>query len=60
MIFSDVAEAVFVNCTETNGYPPEHTDYEITFNYEFLDDIYSNWIEEESSDSISLQGVRLR
>ena len=43
----EVAEKVFDRCLsygqEKN---PERIDYEISFDYEFLDDIYAKWIQE--------------
>ncbi|KAK7502989.1 hypothetical protein BaRGS_00005615 [Batillaria attramentaria] len=57
----DVAERVFDRCMsygqEKN---PERSTYEITFNFEFLDDTYAPWIHEEyrkrmrSPDNVSL------
>ncbi|XP_035826279.1 transient receptor potential cation channel subfamily A member 1 homolog [Aplysia californica] len=60
----DVAERVFDRCLsygqEKN---PERIDYEISFDYEFLDDIYARWIQEgikrqedSSSDYASSSG----
>jgi len=31
---------------------PEHKNFQITFNYEFLDDMYADW-SAEGSDSVS-------
>ncbi|XP_048765666.1 transient receptor potential cation channel subfamily A member 1 homolog isoform X3 [Ostrea edulis] len=46
----DVAESAFLRCMTTNNRNPEHPDYKCTFNYEFLDDTYSNWTEGGTSD----------
>ena len=47
-LLTDVAERVFDRCLnygqEKN---PERPAYEITFNYEFLDDTYMPWIHED-------------
>ena len=47
-VLTDVAECVFDRCLsygqEKN---PERPAYEITFNYEFLDDTYMAWIHED-------------
>ncbi len=40
---SDVAERVFYRCVVNNGLPLEHPDYEITCNYEFLEDVNTDW-----------------
>ncbi|XP_046346459.2 transient receptor potential cation channel subfamily A member 1 homolog isoform X2 [Haliotis rufescens] len=51
----DVAERVFDRCLSYGAEKnPERPDYEITFNYEFLDDVYANWLDtkrESSSDT---------
>lgn len=52
----DVAERVFNLCTTSNNQIPDHPDYEITFDYEFLDDAYSNWKESDGSDALSSHG----
>lgn len=47
LLLSDVAERVFDRCLSYGAEKnPERLDYEITFNYEFLDDSYSKWIRE--------------
>ncbi|XP_061171192.1 transient receptor potential cation channel subfamily A member 1 homolog isoform X1 [Saccostrea echinata] len=46
----DVAEEAFLRCMTTNNKNPEHPDYKCTFNYEFLDDTYSNWTEGGTSE----------
>ncbi|KAK3103049.1 hypothetical protein FSP39_016076 [Pinctada imbricata] len=46
----DVAEHVFLKCMQANHRNPEHRDYKVTFNYEFLDDTYSDWSEAGRSD----------
>ena len=48
--FTDVAETVFLKCMTANQRNPEHKEYKVTFNYEFLDDTYSYWGERGSSD----------
>ncbi|KAL4233751.1 hypothetical protein ACF0H5_008431 [Mactra antiquata] len=54
----DVAEEVFNRCMTDNKESLESYNYQITFNYEFLDDLYSvlNWSEKGSSDSGSSSG----
>ena len=54
----DVAEQVFNRCMLDNKLNVENVNYQITFNYEFLDDLYSvlNWAEKGSSDSGSSSG----
>ncbi|KAI0226877.1 Transient receptor potential cation channel subfamily A member basal [Lamellibrachia satsuma] len=48
----DVAHVAFNNCTKaTNGNNPDDDDYEIFFNYEFLDDAYVYWPDEGDSES---------
>ncbi|XP_074658298.1 transient receptor potential cation channel subfamily A member 1 homolog isoform X1 [Tubulanus polymorphus] len=47
----DVAEKVFMKCTSSNSMNAEHPKYKITFNYEFLDDMYSYWKEIPQSES---------
>ena len=56
ILITDVAEQVFYNCTTSNMSNPEHPDYEITFKYEYLDDMYSNWREKGTSSSNSSSG----
>ena len=34
---------VFNNCIRSNGLPSEHPQYEITCNYEFLEDVSTDW-----------------
>ncbi|XP_064627394.1 transient receptor potential cation channel subfamily A member 1 homolog isoform X2 [Lineus longissimus] len=53
----DVAEVVFMKCTTANYANPEHPKYKITFNYEFLDDMYAAWHEGPVSDSGSSTGA---
>lgn len=52
----DVAERVFNQCTTHNNTNPDDLAYEITFNYEFLDDAYANWKETDASDALSSAG----
>ena len=52
----DVAERVFNRCTSHNNVNPDDLNYEITFNYEFLDDAYANWKESDASDALSSVG----
>ncbi|XP_048240280.1 transient receptor potential cation channel subfamily A member 1 homolog [Haliotis rufescens] len=41
----DVAKRVFDRCLSYGAQKnPERPGYEITFNYEFLDDVYANWL----------------
>lgn len=54
----DVAEQVFNRCMLDNKLNVENINYQITFNYEFLDDMFSleHWVERGSSDSGSSTG----
>ncbi|XP_052808936.1 transient receptor potential cation channel subfamily A member 1 homolog [Mya arenaria] len=54
----DVAEEAFNRCMEGNKENMESPNYSITFNYEFLDDLYSmlSWSEKGTSDSGSSDG----
>lgn len=54
----EVAEEVFNRCMEDNKQSLESPDYMITFNYEFLDDLYTvmNWSERGTSESGSSSG----
>ncbi|CAH1799596.1 unnamed protein product [Owenia fusiformis] len=53
----DVAERAFYRCTSANMGNSDHPDYEITFNYEFLDDMYAIWRENSgTSDAMSSSG----
>ena len=58
VFLADVAEQVFNRCMLDNKLNVENIDYQITFNYEFLDDLYSilTWAEKGSSDSGSSSG----
>ena len=55
---TEVAELVFNRCMVHNKVSFESSNYEITFNYEFLDDLYSilAWGEKGTSDSGSTSG----
>jgi hypothetical protein len=55
--FSDVAEEVFLRCMTDNKKNPEHRDYAVIFNYEFLDDVYANWSEKGASEVGSGSGM---
>ncbi|CAC5420395.1 TRPA1 [Mytilus coruscus] len=46
----EVAETVFLRCMTDNKKNPEHKDYAVWFNYEFLDDTYANWAESGTSE----------
>ena len=52
----EVAEKVFNQCTTANTTNPDNPNYKITFNYEFLDDMYSNWCDQDSTDTTSTVG----
>lgn len=54
----DVAETVFNKCMTDNKKSFEHPDYKVTFNWEFLDDVYSlgTWREAGPSDAGSGSG----
>jgi hypothetical protein len=54
--FAEVAERVFHRCSPSNNHNPDHPNYEITFNYEFLDDMYAQWREQDSTDALSSSG----
>ena len=56
--FTDVAERVFNHCTTSNVNNPDAVNYQITFNYEFLDDMYSDWreVSDTASDAMSTLG----
>lgn len=41
LIFLDVAERVLDRCLVPNDLPNDHPDLEVTFNYEFLDDMFA-------------------
>ena len=49
----EVAEEVFRKCTITEPNNPDDPRYQITFNYEFLDDAYEKWRDEGLSISLS-------
>ena len=51
-----MAERVFNRCTTANMKDPDNPNYQITFNYEFLDDMYANWRETDSLDNLSSSG----
>ena len=44
-----MAENVFVKCATTNEYSTESSKFQITFNYELLDDQYASWTSEDGS-----------
>ncbi len=60
MLFADVAEKVFMCCTTSNMNNSDHPNYEITFNYEFLDDMYATWRDADSGDAMSSLGKAFR
>ncbi|XP_078001472.1 transient receptor potential cation channel subfamily A member 1 homolog isoform X2 [Glandiceps talaboti] len=50
----EVAEKVLNRCTKTNQKPVEHPEYRISFEYELMDDMFSNWRHEDTtSDALS-------
>lgn len=49
----DVAEVAFNKCTTSNTNNTDDDDYAITFNYEFLDDVYADWQSKDPSDTLS-------
>ncbi|KAK3088028.1 hypothetical protein FSP39_013681 [Pinctada imbricata] len=53
-VATEVAEQVFLKCMTANQKNPEHVDYKVVFNYEYLDDTYTDWSERGSSDSGSV------
>ncbi|ELT91340.1 hypothetical protein CAPTEDRAFT_201917 [Capitella teleta] len=52
----DVAEKVFHRCSQANSHNPDSAAYEITFYYEFLDDMYAQWREQDGTDALSSSG----
>ena len=58
-ILVDVAERVFNQCTTRNVNNPDALNYQITFNYEFLDDMYADWreVSDTGSDAMSTLGM---
>ena len=57
-----MAEKVFNLGTNANEHSPESTRFQITFNYELLDDQYSSWENEDGTsrgDSSSLLGEKM-
>ncbi len=54
-LLTDVAERVFQRCTTSSNHP-DHPEYTVTFNYEFLEDQYANW-GDDSLDATSSTGV---
>ena len=62
-MLTDVAERVFDRCLSYGAEKnPERMDYEISFDYEFLDDTYARWITEgikrQEDDNYSESGSR--
>lgn len=55
-LWTDVAERVFHRCSQSNMSNSDSPNYEITFNYEFLDDMYAQWREQDSTDALSMSG----
>ncbi|XP_071957076.1 transient receptor potential cation channel subfamily A member 1-like isoform X2 [Antedon mediterranea] len=51
----EVAELVFSKCSISNDKPPEHPDYRIDFDYEFLDDMFFHW-DKDVPDTVSSDG----
>ncbi|KAI0226875.1 hypothetical protein LSAT2_022672 [Lamellibrachia satsuma] len=49
----DVAEVAFNKCTTSNTNNTDDADYAITFSYEFLDDVYTDWGGKDAGDSLS-------
>ncbi|XP_048577664.1 transient receptor potential cation channel subfamily A member 1 homolog [Nematostella vectensis] len=45
----DVAEAVLNKCVTDNGLPLYHPEYKIDMNYEYLEDLYADWMDLNSS-----------
>lgn len=60
-IHVDMAEKVFHLCTNANEHSPESQRFQITFNYELLDDQYTSWENDDGSsrqgEASSLQGM---
>ncbi|XP_014673121.1 PREDICTED: transient receptor potential cation channel subfamily A member 1 homolog [Priapulus caudatus] len=50
----DVADAVFTKCIRANNVHSEHPHYQLTLNFEFLDDTYSVWTKPTIPSSGSL------
>ena len=47
---SDLAEVVFNKCTTISDHPPDSHEFEIALNYEFLEDIYADWVDTVGDD----------
>lgn len=54
----EVAEVVFNHCVKENDCHSDDADYEVTLDYEFLEDIYSGWPENKSNQmNLSMNGT---
>ncbi|XP_070568396.1 transient receptor potential cation channel subfamily A member 1 homolog isoform X2 [Ptychodera flava] len=50
----DAAEKVLQRCTKANDKPIEHPEYKISFEYDFMDDMFTNWRHDDPiSDAMS-------
>ncbi|KAJ8026613.1 Transient receptor potential cation channel subfamily A member 1-like [Holothuria leucospilota] len=53
----DVAQEVLNRCSEENGESKDHPEYSITFDFEFLDDMFSHWADKDAQDPFSADGA---
>ena len=51
LVSSEVAEIVFNRCIKESGVNTEDENYQITLYYEFLEDVYSDWLDNDGTAS---------
>ena len=51
LVSSEVAEIVFNRCIKESGGNTEDENYQITLYYEFLEDVYSEWLDNDGTAS---------
>ena len=51
LVSSEVAEIVFNRCIKESGVNSEDENYQITLYYEFLEDVYSDWLDNDGTAS---------
>ena len=56
--FSDVAEFVFNKCTTLKDDAPDSPEFTVDLNYEFLEDIYAEWIKTKDNGLSTSSDVR--
>lgn len=49
-----MAEKVFHKCTTASGSNPDDINYKITFDYEYIEDMYASWGPDDASDAKSM------